>query len=642
MPKGDFSGGIGYSTHQATLVKYALRAPEGSTIIELGCGNFSTTVLSQIASARKLRYIVYTDDEKWAEVVKPTCLDNIEWNIIENWKIWKPTEDAYFYFLDNSELCVNRFKQIAKIKKFSQFVICHDSCTYTKRGVSLSENYSVIEEDKTRVPHTAVIDCSLQSKSTILTPCVDKVVPDEPMKPIEAPVEALQANVAPSTDKSIKTAVVCCYQPGGDYDSHYLEYIERLAVGVSDNNTVDAKFYCVSIMDLSSIAGVTNIQPLNGNWRGWHIKSEVFREGLWDDYDRVLYIDLDTVICGNIDDILTSTSEFSMLHDFYHPVNQETGIIYFNPKLTQSLYASLLKRNAVRSIKDADLINRWLRIKKIKPDILQHSHKIGSYKVSLIRDGNEWSDYSIICFHGNPRPHHVGWNLDAVADNKALSPPAKKNLQRQAGKKMVIEPIEPIWEGEDVFIIGGGPSIKDLDLDKLLAGFKVLGINDGYKYECCDACFFGDTVWWSHHCDELKSFRGEIYSTSGVHDPTIRHLDLTPVGFTDDKTKLAWNSNSGMAGINLAAHLGAKRIFLLGFDMRFGDDGQPNWHPNIRKVNQNTYKGMLNRELQMVKQMKNLFPELECINVEVVKDWSMMKHLPKVLLDDLLIKIEGE
>jgi len=625
MPKGDFSGGIGYSTHQATLVKYALRAPEGSTIIELGCGFFSTTVLSQIASARNLRYIVYTDDEKWAEVVKPTCLENIEWNIVD-WRKWTPAEEAYFYFLDNSELCVNRFKQIAKIKNLSKFVICHDSCTYSKRGVSLSENYSVIEEDKTRVPHTAVIDTSMELEKEVA-----------PEKPVEAPVEAVKPKVAPSTDKSIKTAVVCCYQPGGDYDSHCLEYISRLADGLSNNNTIGAKLHCVSIMDLSSIPSVTRIQPLNGNWKGWHIKSEIFREDLWKEYDRVLYIDLDTVICGDMDEILTSTSEFAMLHDFYHPEKQETGMLYFDPKATscQSLYSMLVKRNAVKSIKDADLINRWLKVKKIQPDILQNYHNIGSYKVSLVRDNKDWSDYSVICFHGNPRPHHVGWNLDV--EHSALSKPARANLSRQTARNVVI-PVKPLWSGEDVFIIGGGPCLKGVDLDKLLVGFKVLGINDGYLYDCCDACYFGDTVWWSHHKEALKSFRGEIYSTSGVFDPTIHHLDLVPSGFTADKDKVAWNANSGMAGINLACHLGAKRIFLLGFQMDFGEGGESNWHKNIRKVNPNTYRAMLNRETNMAKQMKKLFPHVECINVEVVSGESKMKNFPKALLGELLLK----
>ena len=76
MPRGDFTqvANGGYSTHQALLVKYALQAKRGSTIVELGCGRFSTIILSQIAKYKRLRYIVYTDDGKWAEAVKPSLI----------------------------------------------------------------------------------------------------------------------------------------------------------------------------------------------------------------------------------------------------------------------------------------------------------------------------------------------------------------------------------------------------------------------------------------------------------------------------------------------------------------------------------------------------------------------------------------
>ena len=58
-------------------------------------------------------------------------------------------------------------------------------------------------------------------------------------------------------------------------------------------------------MNLDEIDGVTKIEPLN-NFKGWHIKAECFNPDLWKEYNRILYIDLDTVINGNIDDILSN------------------------------------------------------------------------------------------------------------------------------------------------------------------------------------------------------------------------------------------------------------------------------------------------------------------------------------------------
>jgi len=298
VPKNDFSGSIGYFTHQALLVKWALQAPEGSTIVELGCGKGSTLILSQIAEHRKLRYIVYTDDAAWADVVKPSCGNNIEWNIIADWTKWTPTEEAYLYFLDNSELMINRYKQIEKMIGKAEYVMCHDSNIYKKRGCPLDERYNVVDEDTTQVPQTAVIDLTdapkppkkkvvlLEKDITIpnktneapkLSNNVivnkDKVIKAEyepvmefsnTVKPlldigyVETPVlipkrEEINPKVELEDGADLKTCVVCCFCPGGDYDSHFLEYVQRLADGVHNNTTNDTDFFCITLMNLDKV-----------------------------------------------------------------------------------------------------------------------------------------------------------------------------------------------------------------------------------------------------------------------------------------------------------------------------------------------------------------------------------------------------
>ena len=41
---------------------------------------------------------------------------------------------------------------------------------------------------------------------------------------------------------------------------------------------------------------------------------------------------------------------------------------------------------------------------------------------------------------------------------------------------------------------------------------------------------------------------------------------------------VSWNNNSGAATINLAVHMGAKRIILLGFDMKLDEEKNQHWH----------------------------------------------------------------
>jgi hypothetical protein len=621
----------GYATHQQALVKYVSMASEGDLIVELGCGYYSTPLIDSIALIRGLKFKCYYQEINWQKQIEPLC-PNTEFIHVPNWNVWRLEEECHLSMLDNEELCVNRYKQIDRsLFKQSKFILMHDADIYPKRGIPIQDEFELDYYDK-QIPHTAVIDTSKPKKikkkesvSVAKNPEPDFSKELEPKKKLKL-------------SEDIKTAVVCCFTAGGDYDQHYLEYIQRLADGVEANNTKGVKLHCVTIMNLDDIPNVTRIHPVKENWKGWHIKAEIFRSEVWKGYDRVLYIDLDTVITGSIDEMLSSTEEFSLLHDFYQPRNQETGMIYFNPERTQSLYEKFNKRQPAKQIKDADIINQWMKVNKIKPTIMQNDFKIGSYKVSLIRDQKKADDYDIICFHGIPRPHHVGWSLD-INNTVKMSKNASKSLLKQAEKNKV-EPVERIWEGQDVFVIGGGPSLTGLDLDEYLMDKNVLGINDGYLLKSCDVCYFGDTVWWKHHNEGIKEFDGPIYTTSGVVDPTLNHLDTLGVGFSDEPNRLAWNSNSGMAGINLAALLGAKSIFLLGFDMNFGEDGESNWHKNIRTVSRNSYKVFLGKERVMAQGIKSKFPELEIFNVEANGVESKMTSFTKVQFDELFIRKE--
>jgi hypothetical protein len=49
-------------------------------------------------------------------------------------------------------------------------------------------------------------------------------------------------------------------------------------------------------------------------------------------------------------------------------------------------------------------------------------------------------------------------------------------------------------------------------------------------------------------------------------------------GISDNPKMVSWNGNSGAAAISLAVHTGAKRIILLGFDMKLSSSKTQHWH----------------------------------------------------------------
>ena len=651
----------GYATHQKALIKYALKAKSGDTICELGCGYYSTPILSEICQALGLIYKVYYSDKVWQQHIEKIT-ECIQWNYVEDWTKFKLDEEVFLVLLDSEELVINRNKQIRKsLYANSEFIVVHDACTYQQRGINLQKEYNgELFNDLT--PNTYVIHCKRENKLN----------PHERLAKALKPSEGFKINqgfVKLRNDKS-KTAVVCCYTPGGDYDKHHLEYIKRLHDGVKANTTENIAFHCITTADLSSLIGVRQIQPLKKDWEGWHIKSEIFRDDIWAGYDRVLYLDLDTQIIDNIDDIINSEKRFMMLRDFYAHEVQETGMLFFNPSDFTELYEVYVGYAPNKSQKDADIISKYIKtriIRPIKPMFFQDHHRIGSYKISVIRENIDYKKFQIVCYHGTPRPHEINWDLSVKINRagplnqatiKKITPNVKKpgalgNLlngdmpyapvETDPLKRLrVVKDVEPIWKGEDVFIIGGGPSLKNIDLDRLLEGKNVLGINDGYQFECCDICYFGDTIWHHSHKDKLMEWGKPIYSTAGVYNEKIHFLNIKGTGLSDKLNEVGWNSNSGFAGFNLALHLGAERIFLLGFDMNFDPKtNESNWHENIRNVNDNSYRVFLSHEQQIFNDYNRYFSDRE-VYACITPDYDTeMTIFPKVRLNELFDIDEG-
>jgi hypothetical protein len=193
------------------------------------------------------------------------------------------------------------------------------------------------------------------------------------------------------------------------------------------------------------------------------------------------------------------------------------------------------------------------------------------------------------------------------------------------------------WAGCDVFIIGGGPSLERFDWN-LLKGELCIGANDAYKLgvSLCQICHFGDIKWFHAHKKELKKYSdaGGVVTTScpNLQRKTphwVWTLMRRANGFHIDA--LGWNGNTGAEAINVALILGAKRVFLLGFDMRLSDTGEMNWHPNnLDKPNTHIYERFLHQMRNLDDHLAKKFPGQFIFNV--TKD-SSLNVFPKLDLD---------
>lgn len=155
--------------------------------------------------------------------------------------------------------------------------------------------------------------------------------------------------------------------------------------------------------------------------------------------------------------------------------------------------------------------------------------------------------------------------------------------------------VPEIWLGETAVLLGGGPSLTRDQIDAVhLRKFgvrgtplRVIAINNAYRVApWADLLYFcEEKFWrWNRGLAEWKSFPGlkVALETAACFaaEPEIKRLrNYGPSpGLEDARDGLRHGWSSGYAAIGLAALLGARRIVLLGYDMKATADGRTHWH----------------------------------------------------------------
>ena len=138
-----------------------------------------------------------------------------------------------------------------------------------------------------------------------------------------------------------------------------------------------------------------------------------------------------------------------------------------------------------------------------------------------------------------------------------------------------------IWPGETVVILASGPSLTEADCDYVRGKARVIAINSTYRLApWADVLYACDARWWVWH-QGAKDFAGLKFALTkdAARWPGVVVLKNTGTnGLEHDPHGLKNGRNGGYQSINLAVHLGATRIVLLGFDMQKGPKGEQHWH----------------------------------------------------------------
>lgn len=175
---------------------------------------------------------------------------------------------------------------------------------------------------------------------------------------------------------------------------------------------------------------------------------------------------------------------------------------------------------------------------------------------------------------------------------------------------------EPEWKGQTGFIIGGGPSLLQQNLD-LLRNQHVITINTSFKkIPWAEFTIFADTRWFLHHQKDLRNFKGRIVSvsTAATGPPVLLKMHRkNPPKLADDRGTLMVQNTTLTAAMNLAVHLGVSKIVLLGIDQKPGPDGKTHHHePHPWKTVADCWKKQQVDLVHVATQLKER--GIECVN----------------------------
>lgn len=159
-----------YATHLVPLMTSAIRSgllwPK-SSILELGCGHYSTPLLASIAKTQERKFQLITSGPEWAKQFEKDPEDLL---LIDS-SIWPEIlfqEEFGMVFIDNEELVLDRYLQLFKLNERAKVVVFHDANCIESAGVSwdlVSAFYQHIYFYNRYFPTTAILSNEVDPKT---------------------------------------------------------------------------------------------------------------------------------------------------------------------------------------------------------------------------------------------------------------------------------------------------------------------------------------------------------------------------------------------------------------------------------------------------------------------------------------------
>jgi hypothetical protein len=240
--------------------------------------------------------------------------------------------------------------------------------------------------------------------------------------------------------------------------------------------------------------------------------------------------------------------------------------------------------------------------------------------------------------------------------------------ERAADEKRKIHPHRPFyevmedgaWAGHRCFIIGGGPSLRGFDFNRLKGKGKIIAINRSYlDVPFADICFFMDGSRASFYglavtnrltpdsASKWREFKGhKVYLNlvgRRLEDVySIRSLGRNGISNSIRKG-LFHGNNSGTGAVGLAVTLRANPIYLLGIDGKFAD-GKSHYHDGYitRPMPEKVFRGFAIEFHKLAKLLQRTQFKVVNLNPNSAVRCFPFSTIERILENDSFGSHEGE
>lgn len=137
----------------------------------------------------------------------------------------------------------------------------------------------------------------------------------------------------------------------------------------------------------------------DSSFPGWWAKISLFQPGRFE--GRVLYLDLDVTVVGNLDDLADYPYPFAAIRDYQFPLKLNSSVMAWDAGVADRLFAEFSPSVMARLRGDQDWIHERMSATTFPKCWCP------SYKAHVLPAGRVPDDARVVVFHGKPKPWEI-------------------------------------------------------------------------------------------------------------------------------------------------------------------------------------------------------------------------------------------